>query len=176
MTASTRVSTLHLRVTQVRSGIGTKPKHRATLRALGLRGVGRTRVLPDSASVRGMLSRVSHLVEVGPAGSEELQVRQTRRSDVLKARGSAYAKAAKVEKAAKAVKLEKVEKTTKAVKAAKVEKAAKAVKLEKVEKTTKAVRAAKVEKAAKAVKLEKVEKTTKAVKAAKAQKTEEDSR
>ena len=30
----------HLRVTQVRSAIGTKPKHRGTLRALGLRGIG----------------------------------------------------------------------------------------------------------------------------------------
>ncbi len=51
----------HLRVTQVRSGICTKPKHRGTLRALGLRGVGRSRVLPDRPDVRGMLARVPHL-------------------------------------------------------------------------------------------------------------------
>jgi large subunit ribosomal protein L30 len=61
----------HLRVTQVRSGIGTKPKHRATLRALGLRGVGQTRVLPDVPSVRGMLHRVPHLIAVGPATESE---------------------------------------------------------------------------------------------------------
>jgi large subunit ribosomal protein L30 len=58
-----------LRVTQVRSSIGTKPKHRGTLRALGLRGVGRSRVVADSPTLRGMLSRVSHLVEV-----EEVEV------------------------------------------------------------------------------------------------------
>ena len=61
----------HLRVTQVRSSIGTKPKHRGTLRALGLRGVGRSRVLPDSPEVRGMIARVPHLVDVGPATAEE---------------------------------------------------------------------------------------------------------
>ena len=53
-----------LRVTQVRSAIGTKPKHRGTLRALGLRGVGRTNELPDRPEIRGMIARVPHLVSV----------------------------------------------------------------------------------------------------------------
>jgi large subunit ribosomal protein L30 len=53
-----------LRVTQVRSAIGSKPKHRGTLRALGLRGIGRVNDLPDRPEIRGMLSRVSHLVAV----------------------------------------------------------------------------------------------------------------
>lgn len=53
-----------LRVTQVRSAIGTKPKHRGTLRALGLRGVGQTNVLPDRPEIRGMLNRVPHLVTI----------------------------------------------------------------------------------------------------------------
>jgi large subunit ribosomal protein L30 len=57
----------HLRVTQIRSGISTKPKHRGTLRALGLRGVGRSRVLPDRPDVRGMLARVPHLITVEAA-------------------------------------------------------------------------------------------------------------
>ena len=61
----------HLRVTQVRSGISTKPKHRGTLRALGLRGVGRSRVLPDRPDVRGMIARVPHLVTVEPAAEDE---------------------------------------------------------------------------------------------------------
>ena len=60
-----------LRVTQVRSGIGTKPKHRGTLRALGLRGIGRTNVLPDRPEIRGMLARVPHLIEVTPASEDE---------------------------------------------------------------------------------------------------------
>ncbi len=53
-----------LRVTQTRSSIGTKPKHRGTLRALGLRGLGQTHELPDRPEIRGMLARVPHLVRV----------------------------------------------------------------------------------------------------------------
>lgn len=53
-----------LRVTQVKSSIGTKPKHRGTLRALGLRGIGRTNVLDDRPEIRGMIARVPHLVKV----------------------------------------------------------------------------------------------------------------
>ncbi len=53
-----------LKVTQVRSAIGTKPKHRGTLRALGLGRIGRSRVLPDRPEIRGMLAKVPHLVTV----------------------------------------------------------------------------------------------------------------
>ena len=53
-----------LQVTQVRSAIGTKPKHRGTLRALGLRGVGKQNTLPDRPEIRGMIARVPHLVQV----------------------------------------------------------------------------------------------------------------
>ena len=53
-----------LRVTQVRSAIGTKPKHRGTLRALGLRGIGQTNLLPDRPEIRGMIARVPHLILV----------------------------------------------------------------------------------------------------------------
>lgn len=53
-----------LALKQVRSAIGTKPKHRGTLRALGLGRIGRTNVLPDRPEIRGMIARVPHLVEV----------------------------------------------------------------------------------------------------------------
>jgi large subunit ribosomal protein L30 len=53
-----------IRVTQVRSSIGTKPKHRGTLRALGLHGIGTTNELPDRPEIRGMIARVPHLVRV----------------------------------------------------------------------------------------------------------------
>jgi len=56
-----------LLVTQVRSGIGTKPKHRGTLRALGLGRIGRTNLLPDRPEIRGMIARVPHLIQVRPA-------------------------------------------------------------------------------------------------------------
>jgi large subunit ribosomal protein L30 len=58
-----------LRITQVRSAIGTKPKHRATLRALGLRGIGKTNDLPDRPEIRGMIARVPHLVRVEEVSS-----------------------------------------------------------------------------------------------------------
>jgi len=53
-----------LKVTQIKSGIGTKPKHRGTLRALGLGRIGRSNTLPDRPEIRGMLAKVPHLVEV----------------------------------------------------------------------------------------------------------------
>ena len=53
-----------LTVTQVKSGIGTKPKHRGTLRALGLHGIGTSNELPDRPEIRGMIARVPHLVRV----------------------------------------------------------------------------------------------------------------
>lgn len=71
-------------VTQVRSGIGTKPKHRATLRALGLRKLGQSNLLPDRPEIRGMLARVPHLVTVEPADASDLALLRTgraRRSD-----------------------------------------------------------------------------------------------
>jgi large subunit ribosomal protein L30 len=51
-------------VTQVKSGIGTKPKHRGTLRALGLHGIGSSNTLPDRPEIRGMIARVPHLITV----------------------------------------------------------------------------------------------------------------
>jgi large subunit ribosomal protein L30 len=71
-----------LLVTQTRSAIGTKPKHRGTLRALGLRRIGASNLLPDRPEIRGMIARVPHLVtvEVVPTGSAGLEPPgQTRR-------------------------------------------------------------------------------------------------
>jgi large subunit ribosomal protein L30 len=53
-----------LLVTQVRSSIGTKPKQRGTLRALGLGRIGRSNTLPDTPDIRGQLNKVPHLVTV----------------------------------------------------------------------------------------------------------------
>ena len=53
-----------LKVTQTRSAIGSKPKQRGTLRALGLGRIGKSRVLPDRPEIRGMLGKVAHLVTV----------------------------------------------------------------------------------------------------------------
>jgi large subunit ribosomal protein L30 len=68
MVASSRkragISGGELKLTQVRSGIGTKPKHRGTLRALGLGRIGSTNLLPDRPEIRGMIARVPQLVAV----------------------------------------------------------------------------------------------------------------
>ena len=53
-----------LKVTQVRSSIGCKPKQRGTLRALGLRRINHTVEHADRPEVRGMIARVPHLVRV----------------------------------------------------------------------------------------------------------------
>ena len=53
-----------IRVTQIRSAIGSKPKQRGTLRALGLGRIGKSNVLADGPVVRGMIARVPHLIEV----------------------------------------------------------------------------------------------------------------
>ena len=53
-----------LKVTQIRSMIGIKPKQRGTLRALGLGRIGRSNTLPDRPEIRGMIAKVPHLVQV----------------------------------------------------------------------------------------------------------------
>ena len=53
-----------VKVTLVRSTIGTKKDHRDTVRGLGLRRVNSTRVLVDTPEVRGMIRKVDYLVSV----------------------------------------------------------------------------------------------------------------
>lgn len=51
-------------VRQTASPIRRKADQRATLQGLGLNRVGRTRVLEDTPSIRGMIAKVAHMVEV----------------------------------------------------------------------------------------------------------------
>ena len=53
-----------LKVTQIRSSIGSKPKQRGTLRALGLGRIGTSHTLHDTPEIRGMINTVPHLIEV----------------------------------------------------------------------------------------------------------------
>jgi large subunit ribosomal protein L30 len=53
-----------VKVTLKRSVIGEKPKTRATVEGLGLRKLHQTREHVDSPTLRGMLHKVRHLVEV----------------------------------------------------------------------------------------------------------------
>ncbi len=61
---------MSLKVVQAKSGIGTRPVHRGTLRALGLGRIGKWRVLPDRPEIRGMIARVPHLVTVETVDDE----------------------------------------------------------------------------------------------------------
>ena len=53
-----------VKVKLVKSVIGTKASHRATVRGLGLRGLNSESVLEDTPAVRGMINKVSYLVKV----------------------------------------------------------------------------------------------------------------
>ena len=52
-----------LKVTLVKSVIGTKRHHRATVRGLGLRRLNSSAVLEDTPAVRGMINKVAYLVK-----------------------------------------------------------------------------------------------------------------
>ena len=53
-----------VKVQLVRSPIGTKESHRATVRGLGLRKTNSESTIEDTPAVRGMIEKVSYLVKV----------------------------------------------------------------------------------------------------------------
>jgi len=53
-----------VKVTQTRSSIGRLPKHKATLKGLGLRRINHTVELEDTPAVRGMINAVYFMVKV----------------------------------------------------------------------------------------------------------------
>jgi large subunit ribosomal protein L30 len=54
-----------IKVTLVKSLIGTKPEHRACVRGLGLRRVNSVAEVLDTPANRGMINKVSYLLKVG---------------------------------------------------------------------------------------------------------------
>lgn len=64
MSASVNTENKILRITLVKSPIGYSKRHKATVRALGLRKMHQTVEHVDSPSLRGMLYQVAHLVQV----------------------------------------------------------------------------------------------------------------
>jgi large subunit ribosomal protein L30 len=53
-----------LKITLKKSLIDKQKKHKLTLKALGLTTIGRTRIFPDNKAIRGMINKVSYMVEV----------------------------------------------------------------------------------------------------------------
>lgn len=64
MSKTAKVQDKILRITLVRSPIGYSVRHKATIRALGLRKMHQTVEQVDSPTLRGMLYLVNHLVAV----------------------------------------------------------------------------------------------------------------
>ena len=60
-----------LRVTQTKSTISHIARNRATVRALGLRGIGSSVVVPDNDAIRGMVRQVRFLVTVEEVADTE---------------------------------------------------------------------------------------------------------
>ena len=60
-----------LRVRQIRSGIGQPETMRRTLKAMVLKRHQHESVVKDTPSVRGMVYKVRHLVEVAPVGEDQ---------------------------------------------------------------------------------------------------------
>jgi large subunit ribosomal protein L30 len=61
--AEISVAEKKIKVTLVKSVIGTKRDHRATVRGLGLRRINHTSLLQDTPAVRGMIKKVAYLVK-----------------------------------------------------------------------------------------------------------------
>ena len=53
-----------IRITQIKSGIGYRKKAKNTLKALGLRKLNQTIEKKDTASIRGMINKISFLLKV----------------------------------------------------------------------------------------------------------------
>jgi large subunit ribosomal protein L30 len=53
-----------LKVTQVKSVIGSKQNHKRTVRALGLKRIRDSRMHEDTSQIQGMLHKVRHLVRI----------------------------------------------------------------------------------------------------------------
>lgn len=60
-----------IQIKLVRSPIGRPPRQRLTLKALGFSRLNQVVSKPDNPQIRGMIARVSHLVEVGEQGGAD---------------------------------------------------------------------------------------------------------
>lgn len=57
-----------VKIKQIKSQIGSIPRHKKTLIALGLKKIGSEKIHKDTPQLRGMLRNVRHLIEVEETG------------------------------------------------------------------------------------------------------------
>lgn len=55
---------MKLKITLVKSTIGSIPKHRKTVKALGLKKTGSSVIQEDNVAIKGMINQIRHLVKV----------------------------------------------------------------------------------------------------------------
>ena len=60
-----------LKITQVKSGIDRKQDHKDTLRALGFKRIGQTVYHDDTPVIRGMVRKISYMLEVTEVESKD---------------------------------------------------------------------------------------------------------
>ena len=104
------MSEAQLHVRQVRSSIGSKPKHRGTLRSLGLGRIGKSNTLPDRPEIRGMIARVPHLILVEEVTADAAKAKAPAKKKATAKVADPVATALATDKAEKADKSEKAEK------------------------------------------------------------------
>jgi large subunit ribosomal protein L30 len=88
-----------LRVTQTKSTISHIARNRATVKALGLHGIGSTTVVPDNDATRGMVRQVRFLVSVEEIADEGATARRRTDKGRSEDRGDATASHRSVETA-----------------------------------------------------------------------------
>ena len=74
-----------LKVTQTKSTISHIARNRATVKALGLHGIGSTSVIADNEATRGMVRQVRFLVSVEEIADEGKTSKSTAEADVAPA-------------------------------------------------------------------------------------------
>ena len=80
-----------LKITLVKSAIGSVPRNRRTVEALGLRKTGRTVYRQDTPSIRGMIRNVQHLLKVDEVDSIPEVVKKSKPVAVMAAPKAAIA-------------------------------------------------------------------------------------
>lgn len=83
-----------LKITQIKSLIGSLPKHKRTMQAIGFRHHQQTLIRDDSAQLRGMLNQIQHLVAVEETGAAPKKTKTRSKAKAAGAKASPKAKAA----------------------------------------------------------------------------------
>jgi len=71
----------YVRITYVRSAIGRSYRQKRVVKALGLKRLHHSRIMVDSPSLRGMIGKIQHLLEVEPVNEKRINENSKNDSD-----------------------------------------------------------------------------------------------